>query len=141
MIYKDRSSVDIEKKALKTIGKFYKISDIDSTILQSIPYEYPQRKINIETKCDEFTCVCPFSGLPDFAKLTISYVPRKKLIELKSLKYYLVAFRNVKVYNEHAVNKILEDLAKAVGPWGMTITGEFTARGGITNKITATWEK
>lgn len=141
MIYEERLSSDIEKKALKTTGRFYKISDIDPAILQVIPYEYPKRKINIETTCDEFTCVCPFSGLPDFAKLTINYVPAAKLIELKSLKYYLVAFRSVKVYNEHAVNKIMEDLARALRPRELTVVGEFTSRGGITNKITARMKK
>lgn len=137
MIYSDRVSSQIEKKAQKTAGKLFLPKDIESGILQTIAYQYPHRKITVELTNDEFTCVCPFSGLPDFAKLTIRYVPRKKLIELKSLKYYLYAFRNVKVYNEHATNKILEDLVLVLKPYEITIEAEFTSRGGIKNKVSA----
>jgi 7-cyano-7-deazaguanine reductase len=137
MIYGDRKASSLEKKAKKTAGKVYAKKDIDASILQTIPYEYPKRKIQVELTSDEFTCLCPYSGLPDFADLTLSYVPRRKLIELKSLKYYLYAFRNVKIYNEHAVNKILEDLVKVLKPYEITVTGEFTSRGGIKNKVSA----
>ena len=140
MVYDDRTSSQIEKKAKKTIGKFYTKDDIEAGILQTIPYEYPQRKVIVEMSTDEFTCVCPFSGLPDFAKITIRYIPRKKLIEMKALKYYLYAFRNVKIYNEHVVNKILEDLVSVLKPYEMTIEGEFTVRGGVKNKVTATFK-
>jgi len=137
MIYKDRKPEPMEKKAQKTTGKLYRPEDIDVSILQTIKYEYPKRKIQVELTNDEFSCVCPYSGLPDFASLTIKYVPRHKLIELKSLKYYLYAFRNVKIYNEHVVNKILEDLKKALTPYEITVVGEFTSRGGIRNKVCA----
>ena len=140
MVYDDRTSSKIEKKAKKTIGKFFTKSDIQDGILQTIPYEYPQRKVTVEMSTDEFTCVCPFSGLPDFAKITIRYIPRKKLIEMKALKYYFYAFRNVKIYNEHVVNKILEDLVSVLKPYEMTIEGEFTIRGGVKNKVTATFK-
>jgi len=140
MIYPDRTSSSVEKKAQKTAGKLFLPKDIDTSILQTISYEYPKRKITVELKSEEFTCVCPFSGLPDFAKLTIRYIPRKKLIELKSLKYYFYAFRNVKVYNEHAVNKILEDLVKVLTPYEITIEAEFTSRGGIKNKVSASYK-
>jgi 7-cyano-7-deazaguanine reductase len=137
MIYEDRTSISIEKKAKKTAGKVFLPKDIDSTILQTFVYEYPKRKIVVELTSNEFSCLCPFSGLPDFALLTIRYVPCRKIIELKSLKYYLYAFRNVKVYNEHVVNKILEDLEKVLKPYEITIEGEFTSRGGIKNKVIA----
>ena len=137
MIYEDRTPIPLEKKAKKTAGKVFLPKDIDSTILQTFPYEYPKRKVVVELTSDEFSCLCPFSGLPDFAFLTIRYVPRRKIIELKSLKYYLYAFRNVKVYNEHVVNKILEDLEKVLKPHEITIEGEFTSRGGIKNKVKA----
>ncbi len=140
MIYEQRFEDPAEKKAKKTAGVSYLPSQIDTTILETIAYEYPQRKINVESSTDEFTCICPYSGLPDFARLTIRYVPRRKLIELKSLKYYLYAFRNVKVYNEHAVNKILEDLVKVLNPYEMTVVGEFTSRGGIKNTVTAVYQ-
>ncbi len=137
MIYEDRKTSPVEKRAKKTSSKLFLPKDIDIKILQTIDYQYPGKKIKVELSTEEFTCVCPFSGLPDFAYLSINYTPRKKLIELKSLKYYLYSFRNVKVYNEHAVNKILEDLKKVLKPYEITIIAEFTSRGGIKNKVTA----
>ncbi|MDD5585051.1 MAG: preQ(1) synthase [Candidatus Omnitrophica bacterium] len=141
MIYEDRLSNEIEKKAKKTLGQTFLPKDIDAHILQTIAYEYPKRKINVELTSNEFTCICPFSGLPDFAVITVHYTPRKKLIELKAFKYYLYSYRNVKIYNEHAVNKILEDLVNTVKPWAMTVIGEFTVRGGATNKVTAEYKE
>jgi len=137
MIYEERIPSPIEKKAKKIIGKVFSSQDIDSSILQTIDYEYPKCKITVELKSDEFTCLCPFSGLPDFASLAIQYIPRHKLIELKSLKYYLYSFRNVKIYNEHAINKILQDLNKTLRPYKIIVNGEFTSRGGIKNKVCA----
>jgi 7-cyano-7-deazaguanine reductase len=141
MIYEDRKASSLEKKAKKSVGKTYKKEDIDSGILQTLDYEYPKQRIIVELTNDEFTCVCPYSGLPDFANLTIKYSPWQKLIELKSLKYYLYSFRNVKVYNEHAVNKILADLKNILKPHEIAIIGEFTSRGGIKNKVTANYKK
>ncbi len=141
MIYKDRVSSSIEKKAKKTQGKTFLPRDIDVSILKTIKYEYPGNKISVNLESDEFTCLCPFSGLPDYARVNIKYVPDKKLIELKSLKYYLYAFRNVKVYNEHAVNKILNDLKEVLKPRELTIEAEFTARGGIKNKVSASFSR
>jgi 7-cyano-7-deazaguanine reductase len=139
MIYKDRLESEIERKAKKTQGPIFSPQDIDVSILKTIKYQYPHRKITVEITTDEFTCLCPFSGLPDFARITIKYIPRKKLIELKSLKYYLFAFRNVAVYNEHVVNKILEDLKRVLAPWEITVIGEFTLRGGAKNTVVATY--
>ena len=141
MIYEDRVEELSEKKAKVVIGKFAKISDIEPGILKTLDYEYPKREIDVQMTTDEFTCVCPFSGLPDFAKLTITYTPVKKIVEMKSLKYYFYAFRNVKVYNEHVANKILEDLSKLLKPLRMSVIMEFTNRGGICNKVTATYKK
>lgn len=138
-IYQDRSASALEKKAKKLQGATYSPADIDVTILNTIPYQYPHRKIAVEMACEEFSSICPFSGLPDFARVTITYIPRRKLIELKSLKYYLYAWRNVKVYNEHVINQILEDLQQTLQPWSITVIGEFTSRGGITNKIVASY--
>ncbi|MBN2483809.1 MAG: NADPH-dependent 7-cyano-7-deazaguanine reductase QueF [Candidatus Omnitrophica bacterium] len=137
MVYEDRIESALEKKAKKVQGKTFRSADIDATLLETIPYEYPQRKITVELVSREFTCICPFSGLPDFATVSIRYTPRRKLIELKALKYYLYAYRNVKVYNEHVVNKILADLKKILQPWQITVIGEFTSRGGITNRVEA----
>lgn len=141
MIYKDRASSNPEKKAKKLQGKTFSPKDIDPSILQTFPYQYPKRPVNIEHTTAEFTCLCPYSGLPDFATLTLKYTPSKKCIELKSLKYYLYSFRQVKIYNEHAVNKISEDLVKVLKPRRMEIVGEFTSRGGMTNKVTASYAR
>ena len=133
-----RSFIDpLEKKAQKTTGALFTPDKVDASILQTIDYEYPKRIVEVEMVCDEFTCVCPFSGLPDFARLIIRYTPRNKLVEMKSLKYYLYAFRNVKIYNEHVINKILEDLIRTLNPRKMVIEGRFTSRGGITNTVIA----
>jgi 7-cyano-7-deazaguanine reductase len=141
MIYEDRLTSKIERKAKKTQAKTFLPKDIDRTILQTFKYQYPKRPITIEHKTSEFTCVCPFSGLPDFANLTIRYIPGKKCIELKSLKYYLYSFRQIKIFNEHVVNKILEDLIFVLKPRSLEIIGEFTSRGGITNKVSASYRK
>lgn len=141
MIYEDRNENVAENKAKKTMGRTYLPKDIDASILQAIAYQYPKRKINVELTTDEFTCLCPFSDLPDFASISVNYVPRKRLIELKSFKYYICSFRNVRIYNEHAVNKILEDLVKLVNPYEIEVTGEFTVRGGAKNKVTACYRK
>jgi len=139
MIYEDRIETDLEAKAKKFQAKTFTVRDLDKDMLLTMPFDYPERKTLVEMSCDEFTCLCPFSGLPDFARIVISYVPARKLIEMKSLKYYLYAFRNLKVYNEHAVNKIMDDLKKTLSPREITVTGYFTSRGGITNKVTASY--
>lgn len=141
MIYEERIPPEIEEKAKKTIGQTYSPQDIDSSILQSFEYEYPYREIIIEHVTEEFTCLCPFSGLPDFASLTIRYTPYKRCLELKSLKYYLYSYRQVKIFNEHAVNKILEDLVEVIKPRYMEVIGEFTVRGGIKNRVVVTYSK
>lgn len=140
MIYPDRKVSLVEKKAQKTVSQSFLPKDIDSSILQTIDYLYPQNKIDVELTFPEFSCICPFSGLPDFATIVLRYSPAKKLVELKSLKYYFYAFRNVKVYNEHAINKIMEDLKKLLRPRLLQVSGEFTARGGITNKVVAAFK-
>ncbi|TRZ52836.1 NADPH-dependent 7-cyano-7-deazaguanine reductase QueF [bacterium] len=120
----------------------YKIEGPDTiktSILSPMDYKYRQKRdIDIEIEQPEFTSVCPMTGLPDFGCIIIRYVPDKKIIELKSLKYYLLQYRNVGIFYEHVVNRILDDLAAVLKPKRMEITGEFTARGGITTTVTAT---
>ena len=96
-------------------------------------YQDKEYKINSETS--EFTCVCPKTGLPDFARIIIEYSPKKHCVELKSFKEYLLAYRDVGIFHEHVVNKILEDFVKAVNPkWGK-VKGVFNSRGGITTTV------
>lgn len=141
MVYEKRIESEIEKKAKKTIGKGFSPEEIDLSILQTIEYEYPQEKTEVIYETDEFTSLCPFSDLPDFGTITIKYIPHKKIIELKSLKYYLYSFRQVRIYMEHAVNKILHDLVKVVEPLEMEVRGKFRVRGGISTEVVAKYKR
>ena len=114
---------------------------IDAMVLETIPFDYAGSVTEVVYETEEFTCVCPWTGLPDFGTLTITYIPYKSLIELKSLKYYLTSYRNVGIIQEHAVNRILKDLVKLVKPLSMTVDAEYRERGGIKSCATASWEK
>ncbi|MCC6124501.1 MAG: NADPH-dependent 7-cyano-7-deazaguanine reductase QueF [Pirellulales bacterium] len=109
-----------------------------SKILETFDNQYPDRDYTIEIVCPEFTSVCPKTGQPDFGTLTINYVPEKKCVELKSLKLYLLQFRNEGIFYENVTNRILDDLVAALHPRRMTLTAAFNARGGITTTVTAT---
>ncbi len=104
---------------------------IRADLLDTFPYEYAGREIELVLETDEFTSVCPWSGLPDFAALRITYVPDQLCLELKSFKYYLLSYRHVGIYYEHLTHRILEDLVAAVRPLRMRIEGDFKNRGGI----------
>jgi 7-cyano-7-deazaguanine reductase len=110
---------------------------IDVKVLESIPFYYPGSATDVTYETDEFTCVCPWTGLPDFGTISITYLPKDKLIELKSLKYYLTSFRNVGIIQEHSVNRILNDLVKLIKPVSMTVEAEYKERGGIWTKAVA----
>jgi len=110
---------------------------IDVAILETFPYEYPGKDVVINIETDEFTAVCPYSGLPDFGVIKINYVPRKRIIELRSLKYYLHSYRNVGIYQEHAVNRILGDLADSCRPKWMQVIADYNVRGGVHTVATA----
>lgn len=103
--------------------------------IETFPNPRPERDYTIEIRCPEFTSMCPKTGLPDFGEIVITYQPDKTCIELKSLKYYMLAYRNQGIFYEAATNKILDDLVKVCAPKQMTVTGDFTARGGITTKV------
>ncbi len=115
---------------------------IDAAVLEALPYEYASRRdVDITIRNPEYTSVCPMTGLPDFGCITITYRPDRHIVELKSLKYYLLQFRNVGIFYEHLVNRILDDLVAALHPKSMQVRGEFTARGGITSEIVARFHK
>ena len=109
-------------------------------VLETFDNQYPDREYTVEIVCPEFTSVCPKTGQPDFGRLTISYVPEQKCVELKSLKFYLQQYRDEGIYYEHVTNRILDDLVAVVRPRRMTLTAGFTPRGGITTTVTATFE-
>jgi 7-cyano-7-deazaguanine reductase len=114
---------------------------IQADVLDPIEYAYRGRRdITVTIRQPEFTSVCPMTGLPDFGTIIIRYRPKAKIVELKSLKYYLLQYRNVGIFYEHATHRILDDLAAAVEPKWMEVSGEFSARGGLTTQVTATYE-
>ena len=106
--------------------------------LETWPNQYG-RGYEIAISVPEFTSICPKTGLPDFATLTVTYVPRERCVELKSLKEYLLAFRSLGIFNENVVNRVLDDLVAAVRPRRMTVRGVFTPRGGIQTTVEAGW--
>jgi 7-cyano-7-deazaguanine reductase len=97
--------------------------------------QYPDKKYTIIIEIPEFSCICPKTGLPDFAVIRIEYIPDKFCIELKSLKYYINFYRNIGIFHEHVVNKIMDDFIKACKPRWARITGEFNPRGGIKTTV------
>lgn len=105
-------------------------------VLETFPYEYPAREALVEIETDEWSCVCPFSGLPDFGTLAVRYLPSDVCIELKSLKYYLTGYRNVGIYQEHAANRVLEDLVACCRPRWMEVELDYRLRGGLHTVVT-----
>jgi 7-cyano-7-deazaguanine reductase len=117
------------------------VAGIDAVLpeIETWPNTYPGYEIEIVLP--EFTSVCPKTGLPDFGKLTLRYVPDKKCLELKSLKMYTLEYRNLGIFYENVINRFLRDVVNACEPIRATIVGDFTPRGGIQSKITATWSR
>jgi 7-cyano-7-deazaguanine reductase len=107
------------------------LSTIDVAVLETFPYEYAGKEIIMTIDTDEFTSVCPWSGLPDYARIHIEYIPGKSCIELRSLKYYFLSYRNVGIYQEHLVNRILDDLVRRARPRWMKVAADYKVRGGI----------
>jgi len=105
--------------------------------IETWPNQFPGYEIEIVIP--EFTSVCPKTGQPDFGRLTLRYTPDKQCLELKSLKLYVLAYRNLGIFYENVVNRFLRDIVAATRPVSATVTGEFTPRGGLNSKVTATW--
>jgi 7-cyano-7-deazaguanine reductase len=101
---------------------------IDQAVLEAIPFDYPDSATEVVYETDEFTFVCPWTGLPDFGRLVIRYIPRHSLVELKSLKYYLTSYRNVGILQEHTVNRILRDLVQLLEPVSMVVEADYKER-------------
>jgi 7-cyano-7-deazaguanine reductase len=109
--------------------------------LDTFEYKYKGKQIKISFTCPEFTAICPFSDFPDFATIRIEYVPNERCVELKSLKLYINSFRSVKIFHEHAVNRILEDFVEACDPISVDIEGDFNVRGNIKTVIRASYRR
>ena len=103
--------------------------------------QYPDKEYAILLEIPEFTCICPKTGLPDFAGLTIRYRPDQCCIELKSFKYYITAFRSLGIFHEHVVNRVLDDFVKACRPRQASVRGVFNPRGGITTTVSAEYTR
>lgn len=131
-------------KALDRTLPFKGEEAIDVDVLECFAYEYAERgaggDTEIVTTTDEFTSVCPFSGLPDFAEVVITYTPDRKCVELRSLKYYLMSYRDVGIWYEHLVKRMLNDLVKIIEPQRMTIEIRAKPRGGLSSTVRAAYE-
>jgi 7-cyano-7-deazaguanine reductase len=122
----------------KYTNRRYDVEDatrIDTEVLEHIPFDHPDSATDVTYETDEFTSVCPWTGLPDFGRLVITYKPRQRLVELKSLKYYLTSYRNVGILQEHAVNLVLRDLVALVEPDSMLIEAWYNERGGLKTHV------
>ncbi|MCH7626984.1 MAG: NADPH-dependent 7-cyano-7-deazaguanine reductase QueF [Chloroflexi bacterium] len=114
---------------------------INPECLLAFDYEYPGQDAEVAIDSDEFAAVCPWTGLPDYGTIEIRYVPNRLCIELKSLKYYLFSYTNVGIVQEHAANRILQDLVKACDPLSMEITLDYNVRGGLHTRVKVRHEK
>lgn len=109
--------------------------------LETFPNQYPGREYEINIDCPEFTAVCPKTGQPDFGTIHITYVPDQKIIELKSLKLYMLSYRDQGIFHEHVTNRILDDLVAACDPIRCEVTGDFNVRGGLKTIVRAKYER
>ena len=109
--------------------------------LESWENQYSDRQYWVHLEIPEFNCICPKTGLPDFATITIDYVPDRACVELKSLKLYIAAFRDVGIFHEHVVNRICDDMVNALAPHQLKVHGEFGTRGGITTSVKVAWPR
>ena len=109
---------------------------IDAAVLETFPYQGPDQEIVTET--NEFSAVCPYSGLPDFAILTVRYIPSDRCVELKSLKYYVMSYRNVGIFQEHATARLAEDLQRLLKAQTLTVTTRYNLRGGFETTCSVT---
>jgi len=137
---KGKVTVEVDKYASRRFD-IEQEDAIDVAVLETIPFDYAGSATEVVYETDEFTAVCPWTGLPDFARLVIRYLPDNSLVELKSLKYYLTSYRNVGILQEHVVNRILQDLVQLLGPVSMVVEAEYNERGGIKTRAVANYEK
>ncbi len=114
---------------------------IRADVLETFPYEAKGDPLDVDIDTDEFTAVCPWTGLPDFGEVIVSYVPNEVVLELRSYKYYLLSYRNVGMVQEHVTRRILDDLVAAVQPVRMTVSTDYRIRGGIHTVCTAEYER
>lgn len=116
-------------------GRQETIRSWKTPVIETFDNIYPDRDYDITMSIPEFTCVCPKTGLPDFASLELTYTPNKHCLELKSFKEYLLAYRNKGIFHENVINKVLDDIVAVLGPRRARLTGIFNSRGGIQTTV------
>ncbi len=126
-----------EKSDLKNLTLLGKDKITPGRTLEAFPNHHPERDYTVTLFTEEFTCVCPLTGQPDFAKLQIQYIPDRLILESKSLKLYLHSFRNEGTFHEHVINVMLDDVVSALAPRWCKITADFAVRGGISISVAA----
>ena len=131
------------KRSKKSLyeGLQKKIKNLKTPRIEVWENQYSDKQYVVNIDFPEFTCLCPKTGLPDFARISIRYVPCRWCLELKSLKYYFFFFRQVGIFNEHVVNKILDDIVDACKPRWVEIIGEFNPRGGMKTVVSREYRK
>ena len=117
------------------------IRDLDIPKMERWKNKYLDRDYTVSIKTDEFTCICPKTGLPDYATICIDYMPDKYCVELKSFKLYLLAYRNIGIFHEHVINRIFDDFIALCKPRRANIIGEFGSRGGIRTTVSREYER
>ena len=132
---------ETEVAPAKAARRFWPMEEPSPEILETFENKNPERDYEIEISCPEFTCVCPKTGQPDFATITIKYVPDRLCVELKSLKLYMFSYRNAGEFHEHVTNRILGDFVSACDPRSVEVTGDFNVRGGIKTIVRASHRK
>jgi 7-cyano-7-deazaguanine reductase len=137
---------------MSQMGKMTEETDLDGLTLlgrgstpikklETFPNHHADREYVVTLRTEEFTCVCPATGQPDFARLTIQYIPDRLILESKSLKLYLWSFRNEGVFHEHVTNVILDNLAETLAPRWCKVTADFSVRGGISITVEAEYKR
>ena len=129
------------KKETSYEGLQGKIRNLKTPAIEVWHNQYPDKDYLINLDIPEFTCICPKTGLPDFATINIQYRPHKFCVELKSFKFYINFYRDIGIFHEHVVNKILDDFVRATKPRWVKIIGEFNPRGGIKTSVTAEYKE
>jgi 7-cyano-7-deazaguanine reductase len=129
------------KADLENLTVLGKEKAIPSRRLEAFPNHHPERDYIVTMLTEEFTCTCPLTGQPDFAKLKIQYIPDRLVLESKSLKLYLHSFRNEGTFHEHVINVILDDIVGALAPRWCKVTADFAVRGGIGICVDAEYKK
>lgn len=130
-----------EKNQSSYEGRQNHIPDLETPTIEVFENVYKGKEFSIDFSIPEFTAICPKTGLPDFGTIEMEYIPDEFCVELKSLKEYILFFRNVGIFHENVVNKILEDFVKAIKPIYVKVHGDFNTRGGIKTTVTREYRK